>query len=122
MCRYWVALGIIFIVIFRSIIRPSFYNIPSLSILMGVLPNLFGAFLLPVGCYLFFDKYIKLYKPKVLFYFCFACFVLLVCNELLQRMPIFKRTFDYNDIIASGIGLLISSVYCTLFVFKKQYP
>jgi hypothetical protein len=52
-CRYWVALGIIFIVIFRSIVRPALSDISSLSILLGVIPNLFGAFLLPIGGHFF---------------------------------------------------------------------
>jgi hypothetical protein len=119
MCRYWVAMGIIFIVIYRSIIRPGLNDIPYLTTLLGVVPNFLGAFLLPIGGYLFFDKYINLAKPKTLFFFCFSCFILLISNELLQRIPIFKRTFDYYDIFASGIGLLISCVYCNFFIFKK---
>ena len=39
---------------------------------------------------------------------------MLIVNEYLQRIPLFGRTFDYNDIIFSSIGLM--SAY---FIFSR---
>jgi hypothetical protein len=41
-------------------------------------------------------------------------FGMLIVNEYLQLIPFFGRTFDYNDIIFSLVGLMVSH-----FVFGK---
>jgi hypothetical protein len=43
-------------------------------------------------------------------------FILLVANEFLQLLPVFGRTFDWNDILFSAIGLGFS-----YFVFGNLY-
>jgi len=39
---------------------------------------------------------------------------MLIINEYLQLIPFFGRTFDYNDIIFSSVGLMLS-----YFVFGR---
>jgi len=41
-------------------------------------------------------------------------FGMLVVNEYMQLFPIFGRTFDYNDILFSSVGLIAS-----YFAFNK---
>jgi hypothetical protein len=41
-------------------------------------------------------------------------FGMLIVNEYLQQIPFFARTFDYNDIIFSLVGLMVSH-----FVFGR---
>lgn len=42
-------------------------------------------------------------------------FGMLVVNEYLQRISVFGRTFDYNDILFSSVGLITA-----YFVFGKM--
>ncbi len=118
-CRWSVIVGTLLIWTIKWGIRPYFHFTQPTIYILGVAPNLLGSFLLPIGCYWLFRKYINLYEEFQLRIFCALCFVLLVLNEMLQLFPVFGRTFDYNDIAASAIGLSASYVFCNKYLFSR---
>lgn len=123
-CRASVIAGTICIWIIKWGLRPYVHFDQPTKYLLGIAPNLLGSFLLPLGCYWLLRKFINLFEDFQLKAFCAICFILLVINELLQLIPFFGRTFDYNDIAASAIGLLGSYLFCSNYLFKKlaTYP
>ncbi len=123
-CKYVVISGAVIIEGIKWGIRPYFYFAPPTKFLLGIAPNLLGSFLLPFGCYWLLGRYINLYADKQSKALCIVCFVLLIINELLQLIPVFGRTFDYNDIAASVVGLTTSYFFCSKYLFRKlaMYP
>ena len=88
---------------------------------LNIAPNLLGSFLIPFGAYWFFSgrnffvaRLFCIECPYDLRLVCIMGFGMLVINEYLQLIPYFGRTFDYNDILFSSVGLLIA-----YFVFGK---
>lgn len=88
---------------------------------LNIAPNLLGSFLIPFGAYWFFSgrnflvaRVFKIETPYDLRLVCLLGFGMLIVNEYMQLIPFFGRTFDYNDILFSSVGLLASS-----FVFGK---
>ena len=88
---------------------------------LNIAPNLLGSFLIPFGAYWFFSGknflIARLFKIDCLYDLRIVCllgFVMLVVNEYLQLIPFFGRTFDYNDILFSSVGLMASC-----FVFAR---
>lgn len=88
---------------------------------LGIAPNLLGSFLIPFGAYWFFSgrnfliaRIFRIQSPYDLRIVCLVGFGMLIVNEYLQRIPFFGRTFDYNDIIFSSVGLMMSH-----FVFDR---
>lgn len=123
-CKYIVIIGAFIIEGIKWGVRPYFnFNQPA-KFLLGIAPNLLGSFLLPMGCYWLLSKYINLHNDKEFKNFCLVCFCLLVINETLQLIPVFGRTFDYSDIIASFAGLMTSYFFCSKYLFQKlaTYP
>ena len=123
-CKYTLISGAVIIETIKWVIRPSFNFSQPTKFLMGVAPNLLGSFLLPFGCYWLLNRFINLHDDKQLRLFCLISFGLLLINETLQMVPVFGRTFDYNDIAASAIGLIASYFFCSKFLFPKlaTYP
>ncbi len=123
-CKIIVIAGTLLIWTIKWLIRPYIHLTQPTKYFLGIAPNLIGAFLLPMGCNWLLYKFIDLSNVYTLKLFTALCFGLLVINEFLQLIPIFGRTFDVGDIIASAVGLLISYVFCGRFVFKKPatYP
>jgi hypothetical protein len=119
LCRFSVITGTILIWIIKWGLRPYFHFDQPAKYVLGIAPNLLGSFLLPLGCYWLLRKFINLFEDVQLKAFCIICFALLVINELLQLIPFFGRTFDYNDIAASASGLLGSYFFCNKYLFKK---
>ncbi len=123
-CRHIVIAGTLIIWIIKWGIRPYFHFKQPVLFLLGIAPNLLGSFLLPFGWYWLLRKYVNLYNTKQFTVFCMLCFILLCINELLQLIRFFGRTFDYNDIAASAIGLFASYFLCSKLLFKRPatYP
>jgi hypothetical protein len=123
-CKYVVIIGTLIIWTVKFGIRPYFNFSQPTQFLLGIIPNLMGAFLLPFGCCWLLGRYINLHNGSQFKQFAVLCFVLLCINELLQLIPFFGRTFDYNDIAASAIGLTTAYFLCSKYVFRKLavYP
>ena len=116
----WIMItGTLLIWSIKFIIRPmEMFNSP-VTFFLNIAPNLLGSFLIPFGAYWFFcgrDYWIarvfKIENPYDLRMVCSLGFCMLVVNEYLQQIPFFGRTFDYNDIVFSSVGLVLS---CLVF-------
>jgi hypothetical protein len=84
---------------------------------LGIAPNLLGSFLIPFAAYWFFcgrnyfvARVFRINSAYDLRLVCLMGFAMLITNEYLQLIPFFGRTFDYNDIIFSLVGLMASHV------------
>lgn len=116
-----VIIGTLIIWIIKFIIRPLHLFEDPLRFFLNIAPNLFGSFLIPFAAYWFFSgrnfmiaRLFRIETPYDLRLVCVMGFGMLVVNEYLQRIPFFSRTFDYNDILFSSIGLMAS-----YFIFLK---
>ncbi len=121
-CKYVFISGAILIIIIKLLIRPYFHFIAPLQFFFGIAPNLISAFLFPFVCYWLLGRWINLHQDRQFKLFCISCFAFLLINELFQLMPVFGRTFDYNDILASAVGLSASYFFCSKYLFPKMVP
>ena len=119
--RLFVIIGALAIWAIKWIIRPLHLADGETEFFLGIAPNLFGSFLIPFGAYWFFSgrnymiaRIFRLQSTYDLRLVCVLGFGMLVVNEYLQLVPFFGRTFDYNDIIFSSVGLGVS-----YFVFGR---
>ncbi|HRI22912.1 MAG TPA: hypothetical protein PLA68_18265 [Panacibacter sp.] len=112
--------GTAIILIVKFIIRP-YVHVPAYAqILVDVMPNLTGSFLLPFAVFLFLKKFMPLECAKDLQITCLSGFLLLVINEYLQLIPVFRRTFDYFDILFSFAGILTGYYVFSKLMFKES--
>lgn len=119
--KWFVITGSLIIWLIKYLIRPlQLFDDPT-RFFLNIAPNLLGSFLIPFGAYWFFSgrNYLvaRIFKIESAFDLRIVClmgFGMLVINEYLQRIPFFGRTFDYNDILFSSVGLVASC-----FVFGK---
>lgn len=121
--KWFVISGALVIWLIKFIIRPLHLFDEPLKFFLGIAPNLFGSFLIPFAAYWFFSgrnfllaRVFRIQSAYDLRLVCLLGFGMLVVNEYLQQIPFFGRTFDYNDILCSSVGLLFSC-----FVFGKFY-
>jgi hypothetical protein len=113
--------GTLIIWLIKFLVRPMYNETDTFRFLLNIAPNLLGSFLIPFASYWFFSgrnylvaRLFRIDTPYELRLVCLMGFGMLVVNEYLQRIPFFGRTFDYNDITFSSVGLLASC-----FVFGK---
>lgn len=119
--KSFVITGTLVIWAIKFIIRPlQLFDDPA-RFFLNIAPNLFGSFLIPFGAYWFFSgrrflvaRIFRIETPYDLRVVCLMGFGMLVVNEYLQLIPFFGRTFDYNDILFSSVGLIVSC-----FVFGR---
>jgi hypothetical protein len=119
--KWFIITGTLVIWAIKFIVRPMHLFDDPTRFFLNIAPNLLGSFLIPFGAYLFFSgrnflvaRVFKIETQYDLRLVCLLGFGMLIVNEYLQLIPFFGRTFDYNDIIFSSVGLLASS-----FVFGK---
>lgn len=119
--KWFVITGTLVIWTIKFIIRPLHLFDDPTRFFLGIAPNLFGSFLIPFGAYWFFSgrnymvaRIFRIQSAYDLRLVCVLGFGMLIVNEYLQLIPFFGRTFDYNDIIFSSIGLMAS-----YFVFGR---
>src|SRR5262245_44760691 len=113
--RRIVIIGTLLIWIIKFVIRPLHLFDDPAKFFFGVAPNLFGSFLIPFGAYWFFSGrnflVARIFRIQSLYDLRLVCIMglgMLIVNEYLQLIPFFGRTFDYNDIIFSSVGLMAS--------------
>lgn len=110
----WIVIsGTLLIWAIKWLIRPMNLFEEPMKYFLNVAPNLFGSFLIPFAAYWFFTgrdywiaRLFRIQSGYDLRLVCFMGFGMLVVNEYLQRIPFFGRTFDYNDILFSSVGLI----------------
>ena len=117
--KRFVIFGTLLIWLIKFVVRPLHLAEGSHAFFMGLALNIIGFFLTPFGAYWFFcgrdhlvARVFRIRTPYDLRLVCILGFGMLVVNEYLQRIPVFGRTFDYNDIIFSSVGLLAA---CMVF-------
>jgi hypothetical protein len=128
-CKWFVISGAILIWIIKWILRPIGFEGETLRYFLNVAPNLFGSFLIPFGAYWIFSdrnfllaRIFRISTPFELRFVCFLGFCMLGFNEYLHRIPFFGRTFDYNDILFSSFGLILSCMLFGKIHSKKLVP
>jgi len=119
--KWFVIAGTLIIWTIKFIIRPMHLFDDPMRFFLNISPNLLGSFLIPFGAYWFFSgrnymvaRIFKIESAFDLRMVCIMGFGMLVVNEYLQLIPFFGRTFDYNDIVFSSVGLIAAC-----FVFGK---
>ena len=112
--RIIVVSGTLIIWVIKFLIRPFNLYTDWMSPFIGFAPNLIGTFLLPFGAYWLFKKYFFMRNNYEVKLTCAFGLLLVIIDEYLQLIPVFHRTFDYLDILASFIG-----VYIGYIVFAK---
>lgn len=118
----WIVItGTLLIWVVKYFIRPMQVFDYSTRFFLNIAPNLVGSFLIPFGAYWFFSGknflIARIFRMECLFDLRIVCllgFGMLILNEYLQLIPFFGRTFDYNDILFSSVGLMASC-----FVFNR---
>ena len=120
-----VIVGILCIWLVKLVIRPYADLTETVRYGMGIAPNLIGSFLVPFAAYWLYTHPLLLNGRLMRFPFCsdprFVClfgFALGIINEYLQLIPVFGRTFDYNDIAFSSLGLVLS-YYCFSSLLRR---
>lgn len=120
--KWFVIAGTLIIWAIKFIIRPMHLFDDPMRFFLNISPNLLGSFLIPFGAYWFFSgrnymvaRIFKIESAFDLRMVCIIGFGMLVVNEYLQLIPFFGRTFDYNDILFSSVGLIAAC-----FVFGKM--
>ena len=115
--RTFVISGTLLIWCIKWILRPMEVGDDVTRYLMNVSPNLFGSFLIPFAAYWMFSgrdhlmaRVFRISNPFELRVVCILGFLMLVMNEYMQKIPVFGRTFDYNDILFSSLGLIGSCI------------
>lgn len=106
--------GTLLIWMVKFVIRPLDLYAGWLTPEVGFAPNLIGSFILPFGAYWLFRKQFLLRDIHDLKLTCWFGLLLVIINEYLQLVPVFGRTFDTLDILASFVG-----VYLGYVVFAK---
>jgi hypothetical protein len=115
-----VIFGALTIWIIKFFIRP-FHLWNDAQFFLGIAPNLFGSFLIPFTAYWLFSgrnyllaRIFRVQSEYDLRIVCLLGLGMLIVNEYLQLISIFGRTFDFNDMIFSTVGLTAS-----YFVFGR---
>jgi hypothetical protein len=115
----------------KFVIRPLHLLDDPARFFWGIAPNLFGSFLIPFAAYWFFNgrnslvaRVFRIQSMYDLRLVCLAGLGMLIINEYLQLIPFFGRTFDYNDIIFSSVGLMASYLFFGKMQSRKRqdYP
>ncbi len=105
--RIIVICGTLLIWIIKFFIRPFHLYTAWLSPFIGVAPNLIGTFLLPFGGYWLLRNFFLMRNNFEVKLTCASGLLLVIIDEYLQLIPLFHRTFDYLDILASFVGIFI---------------
>lgn len=125
-CKWTIISGTLLIWIIKFGVRPFIHLDPFMKFITGVAPNLVGAFLIPFAAYWLYTHSYFFNGQLMRFDFfsdtrivCLFGFSLAVINEYLQLIPVFGRTFDYFDIVFSGVGLLFS--YYAFIMMQRKF-
>jgi hypothetical protein len=103
----------------KNIFRPTLNHLPFFGILTGCLPNFLAAYIISLA----FVNAVLIRKPKYarlfIFMSSFLVFVILTIEEL-KPMWGASTHYDSYDILASGIGSLLSILTFELITLKRK--
>lgn len=123
--RWTVLLGLALILVVKFMVRPYIHIPVPWKPVIGLLPNLICAFMLPFAACWLFERYFGMQTMRQLQIACWFGLVGIVINEFFQLMPVFGRTFDYLDILSSFTGVFFGYVVYARLMLKliyKTYP
>lgn len=119
--KWFMIVGTLIIWSIKYLIRPMNLFDEPFKFFLNIAPNLLGSFLIPFAAYWLFSgrdfflaKVFRIDCAYDLRIVCVIGFAMVVVNEYLQLITFFGRTFDYNDILFSSVGLISAC-----FVFGK---
>lgn len=118
--RWILIIGLFLIVLVKFIIRPFVAVPPSLGLYRDVAPNLISSFLIPFGADLFLKRWIQLIDKRSVLWLCIAGLVIISLNEIAQLFPVFRRTFDYFDLVFSLIGVSLGYLVFTRYFISAD--
>lgn len=119
--KKWILIiGLFLIVLVKFIIRPFVAVPPSLGLYRDVAPNLISAFLIPFGADLFLKRWIQLIDKRSVLWLCIVGLVIISLNEIAQLFPVFRRTFDYFDLVFSLIGVSLGYLVFTRYFISAD--
>lgn len=117
----WITIaGIVFIFIVKFYIRPYIHIPDFLQPVVDVAPNYMGCAILPFAIQWLCKKYIRFINSFEIQLMCGASLALVIVNEFLQLIPVFRRTFDVLDIVFSFAGIITGYYLFTFFVQKES--
>ena len=118
--RWILIIGLFLIILVKFIIRPFVAVPPSLGLYRDVAPNLISSFLIPFGADLFLKRWIQLIDKRSVLWLCIAGLVIISLNEIAQLFPVFRRTFDYFDLVFSLIGVSLGYLVFTRYFISAD--
>jgi len=127
-CKWIVLAGFLLVLLIKFYLRPYGGLEGNARLLCGLAPNFIASFTVPFGAY-------WLFTHNQFFNGCLMRFpvfsdvrlillsglILIVINEYFQMIPVFGRTFDYLDIVASVSALPFSWYSFTLLQKVMNY-
>lgn len=105
--KWIVIIGVLFISCIKLFVRPYVHVPAGMQLVVDVAPNFIGSFLVPFFACCLLKKYLPVENASELKLVCGLGLLLGIVNEYLQLIPVFGRTFDYFDIIASGMATIL---------------
>lgn len=108
--------GTILIWLIKWVVRPVYGADPQtfFGFLLGVAPNFLGSLLIPFAAAwlqnwpTILGAFFRVDTPRFLQRTCIFGYALVVVNESLQLLPVFGRTFHWNDLLFSIAGTVLS--------------
>jgi len=91
-------------------LRPHYAPHNLLKIVMGCLPNLISAIILPYAGFWLLNRWLNFYSLLTQDIIHITTCLFLISYEMLQLIPVLGKTFDYFDITATIAGTIISSL------------
>jgi len=103
----------------KEIIRPIYNHTPIIRILTGSFPNFIATYIVSI----FFVNAVVIKNPKygrlIVYIGSFIVFLLMAIEELKPLWGV-SKTYDYYDILASGIGAILAILTYELIVVKRK--
>jgi len=101
----------------KEFLRPAYSQTPFISVILGSLPNLIGAFMFSLFR---FDHALLIGNPngkKIMYNSSFFIFLVLTSEEFYPVLTA-SKTFDYYDILFSALGSISAITYYNYFSSK----
>lgn len=103
----------------KEFIRPVYGNTPVLGIITGSFSNFLAAFIIslfPIAPIL--SRKIQIKKSRYIFYSTAILVFIILTIEEIKPFAGASKTYDINDIVASGLGLITAIFTFELFIKK----
>ncbi|WP_456866823.1 hypothetical protein [Galbibacter sp. BG1] len=113
-----IIVGFLLFILNKEFLRPKYGSLPVIGIVLGSLPNFLGAFCYSVIAIEFLPMK-RRYSGREAGLITFVIFIILTVEEFYPFLTATK-TFDYYDILASGLGSILVVFYYEWLNNKKN--